>query len=57
MLSPEEWLEQISSLFANPDSLIFGKEIVDQALERFSTVIEFILSTYPHKISLWSLMA
>jgi broad specificity phosphatase PhoE len=48
IVGQEEWLEQMANFFTSPDTLIFGRETANQALERFSTAVESILSAYLH---------
>jgi broad specificity phosphatase PhoE len=48
ILHQDKWRQQISSFFSNPDSLIFGKETANQALERFSEAVESIMKSCSH---------
>lgn len=47
--SNEEFQELIRTLFESPDVLVFGQETARQALTRFSTAVNAVLSAHPQK--------
>jgi len=49
LVSKDEFQLLVRELFEKPDELIFGNETATQALERFKTSVELIMSLYDGK--------
>jgi len=49
LVSKDEFQSLVQELFKKPDDLIFGNETATQALERFKTSVELMMSLYEGK--------
>ena len=45
--SKEAFETAVARFFLNPDTLVFGRETANQALERFDTAVHHLIATYP----------